>query len=140
VEVAATLEDLQKLYTSLVKRVAMLPAKREHTEDYGDRRGVYMEREVEACIKTDDKKIPELRLYLHTAHKLNDEESYDHTPGESLYIIAEWRAPGVGQYEMVNSPICAEEGQINLVETGRTLGLIEESILEAEQVLIPVVE
>jgi len=138
VETATTLEDLQERYADLAGRITALPSSgRYRPTDLGNGRGMYLDRHVYAYIDTGDKKIPGLQLHLQTGHFLDEEGDYN--PRESSYLIADWIAPGVQQRERLNSPAGAIEGAVNVTESARILGLLEESVIEAEKVLSPAV-
>lgn len=128
VEVPATFEDVRTRYADLSERINALPSANDSPRWGND--GWYLDRHVYAQIDTDDEKIPELQLHLQTGHHTNENGKYD--PRQSSYLVADWQGSDAGQREHLNEPT----EHTDVTEAARILGLIEESVVEAEHALL----
>jgi hypothetical protein len=128
IEAPETLEELRDRYEGLTSRIHALPS-----DDYPRRSSEYFDRHVYARIDTRDEEIPTLQVHLQTCHPLAEDGSYD--DNKSSFLAASWLAGSEGiQQESLQQP----NEYTDVGEAGRILGLIEESVIEAERALAPI--
>lgn len=142
VEIVTTLEDLQEKYADLVERVTALPSRGEERikETTFTPTGKFLDRYVTTYFETGDTEIPTLQLTLQTGHHIDKDDTYDHR--QSTYIVVDWlgevltpndaRTNKIIQHEQLDSP----SEYTDVPSAARTLGLIEESVAEAEKAFL----
>ena len=143
IETPKTLEELQERYADLAERMTALPAREpERIKDTPHTpTGRFLDRYVSTSFETGNEEIPELHLTLQTGHHIDEHDNYD--PREATYLVVDWRGRGITsngsqtnmtiQHEQLNQPNQPK----NIANALHALGLIEESVAEAEKALLP---
>lgn len=126
--IPATMEELQEAYANLSQRMNELP----FTHTVRARDGTFFDCYTHLSVPTDDEEFPELNLHLQTGYALDDVGAY--SSRESVYLVAKWSVPGLGykKEEVLHRPTT----HTDVAEAARKLGLIEESVTEAEKILV----